>query len=69
MLISVGYSNEGAHQPVSIGMVNLGKVNLEDTDNMEKLMSDAAEKQKNVICHELCITDKDEFLMLFMSTK
>jgi len=69
VLISVGYSKEGEHKEVSIGLVNLGKVNLEDTDNMEKLMSDAAEKQKNVICHELCITDKDEFLMLFMSTK
>jgi hypothetical protein len=69
VLISLGYSKEGEHSPVSIGFVNLGKVDLGNTSAIEKLMSEAAEKQKNVICHELCITDTQEFMMLFMSVK
>ena len=69
VLISLGYSNEGDHVPVSIAMVNLGKVDTNDTTTIERLMSEAAKKQQNVICHELCITENDEFMMLFMSTK
>ncbi len=69
VMISLGYSKEGQHLPVSIGLVNLGKVDLGNTEAIEKLMTQAAEKQTNVICHELCITDTNEFMMLFMSTK
>jgi hypothetical protein len=69
ILISLGYSKEGKHSAISIDAVNLGKVKLDDTKAIEKLMSAAAKKQKNVICHELCITDKNEFMMIFMSTK
>ncbi len=68
VLISLGYSTEGEFTPVSLALVNFGKVDLSDTEAIEKKMSEAAQQQKNVICHELCITDKDEFLMLFMST-
>jgi hypothetical protein len=69
VLISLGYTKDGNYSAVSIDMINLGKVDLEDTAGLEKRMSEAADKQKNVICHELCITDKDEFMMIFMSTK
>jgi hypothetical protein len=69
VLVSLGYAKDGDYSPVSIDAVNFGKVDLNDTAAIEKMMSDAAEKQKNVICHELCITDTDEFMMLFMSTK
>jgi hypothetical protein len=69
VIISLGYSKDGSHVPVTIDAVSLGKVDLNDTDKMENLMSSAADKQKNVICHELCITDTKELMMLFMSTK
>ncbi|MFI5203230.1 MAG: hypothetical protein ACHQF2_01950 [Flavobacteriales bacterium] len=69
VFISLGYSGGGQVLPVSIEVVNFGKVDLSDTNSIEKMMTTAAEKQKNVICHELCITDKDEFMMIFMSTK
>jgi hypothetical protein len=69
VLISLGYSTEGAITPITLALINFGKVDLSDTEAIERKMSEAAEQQQNVICHELCITDTDEFLMLFMSTK
>ncbi len=69
VFISLGYNKEGKYSAISIDAVNLGMVNLEDTKAIEKMMSAAAKKQKNVICHELFITDKGEFTMIFMSTK
>jgi len=69
ILVSLGYSKGDHHAPISITPVNFGKVNLHDKADLEKKMTEAAEKQKNVICHELFVTDKDELLMVFMSHK
>ena len=69
VIISLGYSEKGKYAPVAITSVNLGVVDLSDTAEMEKLMTAAATKQKKVICHELCVTDKNELILLFMSTK
>ncbi len=69
IFVSLGYNTTGKYKAISIDGVSLGKVKLDDTKAIEKLMSAAATKQKNVICHELCITDNDELMMIFMSTK
>jgi hypothetical protein len=69
LLISLGYNNDNDSSSISIEVVNFGHVDLNNTEAIEKIMSEAAQKQKNVICHELCITDKAEFMMIFMSTK
>jgi hypothetical protein len=34
---------------------------------LEQAMSEAAQKQTNIICHELYVTDDREFLMIFMT--
>lgn len=69
VIVSLGYSSNGDYTPVTITPVDLGVVDLKDTAKMESLMSAAATKQQNVICHELFITHKKELMMLFMSTK
>ena len=67
VLISLGYNNDDSSSVISIEVVNFGKIDLNNTESIERIMSETAQKQKNVICHELCITDKDEFMMIFMS--
>ena len=69
VFISFGYSKEGKFAAVSIDIVNLGKVDLGNTKAIEKQMSAEAKKLKKVICHELLITDQNELMMLFMTTK
>lgn len=67
IFISLGYSKDGTYMSVNIDSANLGKVDLNDTATIESLMSAEAEKRNGVICHELCITDTNEFMMIFMS--
>lgn len=68
-MISLGYNQTDEYADVSINLINFGHVDLDDIPSLEKKMSEAAVAQSNVICHELCISDKNEFMMIFMSTK
>lgn len=69
VFVSLGYSKEAPFSPVSIELTDLGKVDLNNTEALEQMMASAAQKQQNVICHELFITDTGSFMMIFMSTK
>lgn len=65
-LMSLGYAAD-AHAPGTLSIVNLGVLDLNDTEGIARKMSDAARQQRNVICHEHCVTDTNEFHMVFMS--
>lgn len=69
IFISLGYSKEGPFAPVTLELIDFGKVDLNNTEALEQMMTSEAQKQQNVICHELCITDNGSFMMIFMSTK
>ncbi len=66
VLMSLGYAAD-AYTPVTLNIVNLGMLDLNDTEGIARRMSEAARQQRNVICHEHCVTDTNEFHMVFMS--
>ena len=70
LLLSVGYRDDEAPYEVSLTCSDLGKLIIDDAATLAKLegaMSEAGAHIKNVICHELCITKENDFLMVFMS--
>lgn len=71
LIMTLGYADDQPAVLVRIACVNLGKVNTTDSDfsALEQAMMQEAEHQQNVICHELYITDEDEFFMVFMCQK
>jgi len=72
LVISLGYIEGGETYPVRLRSVSLGtasKLDAAALARLEKRMCDEAEKLKNVICHELFVTEKDEFVMVFMTAE
>lgn len=69
IVLSLGYSKDNDHKAISLIPVNLGVVDFKNAGHIESLMSEAASKQQNVICHELLITHQNELMMMFMCTK
>jgi hypothetical protein len=71
LVLSVGYTDGEAGYPIKLTSISLGRVGtLDDAEtraSLEKKMEAEAEKLKSVICHELYITDDNEFLMVFMA--
>ncbi len=69
LIISLGYRTDEEHYPIQINTVSLGKVDAASTDfaALEQKMSEASEKLDNIICHELYVTDEQEFLMVLMT--
>ncbi|MCP4105805.1 MAG: hypothetical protein GY749_09750 [Desulfobacteraceae bacterium] len=68
VVMSLGYRDNEAHYPIKLSCVHIGKIDLSgDFSELENGMSEAASKQNNIICHELFITDADEFYMVFMA--
>lgn len=71
LIMTLGYADDQPAISVRIACVNLGKVNTTSDDfaALEQSMMAEAERQEHVICHELYITDEDEFFMVFMCQK
>jgi hypothetical protein len=70
VVLSLGYRDDEPAYPVKLHSVSLGKAsNLDPAEllRLESRMADEAAKISNIICHELFITEDDEFLMVFMS--
>ena len=69
LIITLGYRTDEEHYPIQINTVSLGKVDAASTDfaALEQKMSEASEKLDNIICHELYVTDEQEFLMVLMT--
>jgi hypothetical protein len=70
LLLSIGYRDDEAGYPVKLSTVDIGRIESLDTGGLQKVeqgMAAAGGKQKDVICHELYVTDKNELLMVFMT--
>jgi len=69
VIITLGYRDDESGYPISLNCVSLGHVDdlAGDFAALENAMSAASQKQKNIICHELYVTDDREFLMVFMT--
>lgn len=70
LIMTLGYSDDQGHTPVTISCVSLGRVDIaQDTIALESKMSEVASQHQNLICHELYITDENEFFMVFMGLR
>lgn len=70
LIMTLGYSDEQSCTPVTISCKNLGQVDIsQGTTALEEKMSEIASKHQNLICHEIYITDKNEFFMVFMGLR
>jgi hypothetical protein len=70
VILTIGYRRGATPYEISLVAQSLGV--LADTKRatiaaLESQMQLAAAKLKNVICHELLVTEKREFIMVFMT--
>lgn len=66
LVMTLGY-NDDEHSPIKIHCERVGTVDKADFSSLEVAMMEAASRQKNIICHELYITDDGSFYMVFMT--
>lgn len=72
VVLTIGYRDDEPGYEVSLSSANLGVVTHLDAagiEALEKKMGEAARGLKNVICHELLVTDQHEFVMVFLRHK
>ena len=69
LIITLGYRDDEEHYPIKLETVSLGKISVDTQDfsALEQKMTEAGEKLKNIICHELFVTEEKDFLMVFMT--
>jgi hypothetical protein len=70
LVLTLGYRDDESAYPVKLGTVSLGKsskLEAADLAKLEAKLADEAAKVKNIICHELFITEDDEFIVVFMT--
>ncbi len=69
LIITLGYRDDEPGYPIKLTCVSLGKVQALGNDfaALEQQMMEASSRQGNIICHELYVTEDQEFLMIFMS--
>jgi hypothetical protein len=70
LVVTLGYRDDEAGYPIKLHAVKLGvaeKLDAADLARLEKKMEDEAGKLASVICHELFVTEKREFLMVLMT--
>jgi hypothetical protein len=70
LLLSVGYRDDEPAYAIKLSTVPIGKVGSTDAAGLAKIeqaMAAASGKLKNIICHELYVTDENELLMVFMT--
>jgi hypothetical protein len=69
VVITLGYRTDEAPYPIRLQSVALGKVHVmtNDFSALEAAMGNAAEQQSNVICHELYVTEDQDFFLVLMT--
>jgi hypothetical protein len=69
VVITLGYRTDEAPYPIRLQSVPLGKLQVlaNDFSALERAMADAAEKHSNVICHELYVTESQDFFLVLMT--
>jgi len=69
VVITLGYRTDETPYPIRLHSVALGKVPVltNDFSVLETAMAAAAEKLSNVICHELYVTEDQDFFLVLMT--
>ena len=69
LVITLGYRTDEAAYPIRLHSVALGKLETLSSDfgRLEAAMAKAAEKHANVICHELYVTENQDFFLVLMT--
>ena len=70
VIVSLGYRDDEGPYAIKLHGVSLGhvaKLGAPEMAGLEKKMGEAADKVKDIICHELLVTTDDEFIMVFMT--
>ena len=70
VLLSLGYRDDEPAYEISLHSVSLGKLATTDAAelaSLEEKMGEAADKVEKLICHELLVTEENEFIMVFMA--
>jgi hypothetical protein len=69
LVITLGYRDDEAPYPVKLHCIRLGKVDVK-TGNfaaLEKKIVAASGKHSDIICHELYVTDENDFTLVVMT--
>jgi hypothetical protein len=68
LVLTLGYRDDEAAYEVRLTSRSLGTVDsLDDLGGLEQRMGAVAAELRGVLCHELFVTDEDEFVMVFMA--
>jgi hypothetical protein len=70
VLLSLGYRDDEPGYEITLHSVSLGKLattGAAELTALEVKMGEAADKIEKLICHELLVTDQNEFIMVFMA--
>ncbi|HEU4556242.1 MAG TPA: hypothetical protein VFS20_00285 [Longimicrobium sp.] len=68
LVLTLGYREDEPGYEVRLTSRSLGTVDgLDDLSELEQRMAAVAGELHGVLCHELFVTDRDEFVMVFMA--
>jgi hypothetical protein len=69
VVVTLGYRTDEEPYPIRLQSVALGKTQVlaSDFSALETAMAKAAEKHSNVICHELYVTEDQDFFLVLMT--
>jgi hypothetical protein len=69
VVVTLGYRDDEPYYPISLHTISLGTGdarNPADLARLEARMGEEAARVPNIICHELFVTESDEFVVVFM---
>lgn len=71
LVVTLGYRADEEFYPISLHAEIIGKIDALGSDftALEQKMAEASRKVSNIICHELFITENNDFQMIFMTTE
>jgi hypothetical protein len=70
VILSIGYRDDETPYGIRLEsrkIATIGKLDASELGKLEKAMGDAAAHDKQVICHELYVTDANELFVVTMS--
>src|SRR5215831_7265536 len=69
VVITLGYRTDETPYPIRLHSVAIGKLQALESNfsALETAMANAAEKHSNIICHELYVTEDQDFFLVFMT--
>ena len=69
LVVTLGYRTDEKPYPIRLHSVPLGKLPAlaSDFSALENAMGNAAEEYANVICHELYVTETQDFFLVLMT--